>query len=907
MTASAPEFRRGPDSRHVDAPAHRHEAGTPRDDAIEPIRRLFDAVRAQFTACDDTRTLIVDGPPGCGRTYLLDAVSAWTRRAGAPTVRIDATGAAHLDAEPNAGGAHGHAPQPPAHPVNGPIATVLDAATSSRPATADLAERSSTNPGDAGVPTVVICDDAHRLPRAAVTALSRALHTDPDRPVLVVASTWVQWPDLDADVCMDLLSLPRPQTLRLPRPARREMPVILQRRRVEGSTPSDLDAWWAATRGNMTFLSALVADFHLSTGVDAAPRFGAAFGKALTATVQRLGSAALTVADHLALCPWLPATGRGLAAVAGLGPDDAQAGLDALHTAGIATEGRFHADASPAQLIAEMDSERRRELCGELAGRLHRLRHEARGIADVILRGPVVEPWARTVLREAAVSALAARQPARAVGYLEAALLIEGPDDPDLDREILADLHADALALMTESARQQPEEQVRLVESVPSPPSTPAGPQPTRSAAETRPLPEGPLLEALFPDAASALTDEDPADSTDREPDPFGHVDLARAVRRVVSGTSDADVLQRLHRYTVTTELTADTVDAHASAIYALVLAGRSDLAAPPCGLLRSRAEQRGDARAAAVFGTLTADITVRLGRAIAIGPDAARELAEMAETPGEPIAHLAQATRIALCALTADDDLGQALLTATDQIRGRWSVFTPALLQARGELLLASGHPDRARVEFERCRQLLATWGTDFPHTAAWRLGLAESLFALGDVQSARELLEEQRRTGPAHGPVYVRLLRDMARDTDSPDKASLLRAALAEADRLGDVLAGAGLLLDLSREFVGTGRTARGRLAAGRSWQLARHYGAQRLCDEAMALHPRLNPSQDSSVLSRAEVRTLELVMRGFSNREIAESLHLTVSTVEQHLSRSYRKLGVPTSAEVPLLGEN
>jgi DNA-binding CsgD family transcriptional regulator len=46
----------------------------------------------------------------------------------------------------------------------------------------------------------------------------------------------------------------------------------------------------------------------------------------------------------------------------------------------------------------------------------------------------------------------------------------------------------------------------------------------------------------------------------------------------------------------------------------------------------------------------------------------------------------------------------------------------------------------------------------------------------------------------------------------------------------------------------------------------------------------------------LSRAEQRVAILASSGRSNREIAEELHVTVSTVEQHLTRIYRKLGIP-----------
>jgi DNA-binding NarL/FixJ family response regulator len=42
-------------------------------------------------------------------------------------------------------------------------------------------------------------------------------------------------------------------------------------------------------------------------------------------------------------------------------------------------------------------------------------------------------------------------------------------------------------------------------------------------------------------------------------------------------------------------------------------------------------------------------------------------------------------------------------------------------------------------------------------------------------------------------------------------------------------------------------------------------------------------------------------ELAAEGRSNKEIARVLHVTVSTVEAHLSRAYAKLGVRSRAQL------
>lgn len=45
----------------------------------------------------------------------------------------------------------------------------------------------------------------------------------------------------------------------------------------------------------------------------------------------------------------------------------------------------------------------------------------------------------------------------------------------------------------------------------------------------------------------------------------------------------------------------------------------------------------------------------------------------------------------------------------------------------------------------------------------------------------------------------------------------------------------------------------------------------------------------------LSGCELRVLELVASGASNREVAQRLCVSVATVRKHLEHSYRKLGV------------
>jgi DNA-binding CsgD family transcriptional regulator len=59
--------------------------------------------------------------------------------------------------------------------------------------------------------------------------------------------------------------------------------------------------------------------------------------------------------------------------------------------------------------------------------------------------------------------------------------------------------------------------------------------------------------------------------------------------------------------------------------------------------------------------------------------------------------------------------------------------------------------------------------------------------------------------------------------------------------------------------------------------------------------------------ATLTPAERRCARLAQRGLSNAAIAETLGLSVRTVENHLSRCFAKLGVTSRVELALLAEH
>jgi DNA-binding CsgD family transcriptional regulator len=76
---------------------------------------------------------------------------------------------------------------------------------------------------------------------------------------------------------------------------------------------------------------------------------------------------------------------------------------------------------------------------------------------------------------------------------------------------------------------------------------------------------------------------------------------------------------------------------------------------------------------------------------------------------------------------------------------------------------------------------------------------------------------------------------------------------------------------------------------------------YGSN--CSGAIAGTTKDKLVERLAFLTDAERRVSALAGRGHTNREIASSLFITVSTVEQHLTRVYRKLNLKRREDLPV----
>jgi DNA-binding NarL/FixJ family response regulator len=135
---------------------------------------------------------------------------------------------------------------------------------------------------------------------------------------------------------------------------------------------------------------------------------------------------------------------------------------------------------------------------------------------------------------------------------------------------------------------------------------------------------------------------------------------------------------------------------------------------------------------------------------------------------------------------------------------------------------------------------------------------------------------------------------------------------AAVASAERAADGFEAGGFPLDHARALLVAGealRRAGERRRAGEKLDAAKTIfdrlgaavWADRAAKELRRARPRPRRDRD---LTNAERRVATLVAAGKKNREVAAQLFTTVATVEAHLTRIYRKLGIRSRADLARL---
>jgi DNA-binding CsgD family transcriptional regulator len=226
-----------------------------------------------------------------------------------------------------------------------------------------------------------------------------------------------------------------------------------------------------------------------------------------------------------------------------------------------------------------------------------------------------------------------------------------------------------------------------------------------------------------------------------------------------------------------------------------------------------------------------------------------------------------------------------------------------------RGRLRIETGSPERGIEELLQVGETARLVPYDNPSIVPWRGWAAEGLRLLDRNEEARTLADAElvlaRRWGDPRA--IGASLRVLGRVEGGTAGIGALREAV-------EVLAGSEARLEHALALVDLGaalrranqRTeARERLREGveLAQRLAAFGLAERANDEiaATGARPRKILQTGLDALTASERRVAQLAADGMSNKEIAQTLFVTIKTVEVHLSHAYRKLEISSRAQL------
>ena len=236
-------------------------------------------------------------------------------------------------------------------------------------------------------------------------------------------------------------------------------------------------------------------------------------------------------------------------------------------------------------------------------------------------------------------------------------------------------------------------------------------------------------------------------------------------------------------------------------------------------------------------------------------------------------------------------------------------TLFAVLPLLARGRCRAALGDFARARADLEDALRRIESCRGLFPWANDAHVALFDVLRGQGDDDAARAIAEEaaasaglsqsRRRMG---GALRIRGLAEGGRPG-----LELLHRAAETLTTSPAVLWRAQAYVDLGTAMRHGGQAVSARTVLRDGMDIAHRCGAGPLADQAEAElraaggRPRRRAGRGADALTASERRVAELAAEGVSNKEIAQSLFVTLRTVELHLSNGYAKLGIRSRHEL------
>ncbi|MFE9107983.1 helix-turn-helix transcriptional regulator [Actinomadura geliboluensis] len=775
-------------------------------------------------------------------------------------------------------------------------------------------------------PVVIGVDDVHHADETSLRSLLYLLRRLRSTRLLMVFSESLEASATSALSQNELLHDPMARRLRLEALSAPDVATLLSAQLGDAAARRLAARAHRMTAGLPLLVHALIEDQR--TAVRDSPRRlvpGDAFGRAVLSLLYRHDHPVMEVAQAVAVLGEQVSPAM-LGRLLGLDSASAAGGLQLLTDAGLLDEGRFHHEAVREAVSGSVTSSARITLHRRMAELLHEDGAPADAVAGHLMTaGCPGEPWAVSVLRDAATLALAGGDTNTGIDYLRAAC--QRCADESERSAIVSALaaaewrvdpysvlrHLPELTAAARAGRLRDEEIISLTtyllwfgrtdEVMSLVADTDGRERAARDdCAAERQLHD--WFAYLYPGLMGGM----PAMSGDRPahigtppnaPNAQIHQAMTLAAELVAGNEAVLSIADGiLHR----SSLDDDNVLPLITALAVLMYSERLEESASWCDSLLAQATAKGSPTWQALFAGSRAMMSLRQGDLLLAEKHVQTALGVLSPKSWGVAIALPLSTAIMTAVAMGRERTATALLNLPVPEETVQSLFGPHYLHARGWHHLAAGRLHAALYEFEMCGKLLCEWGIDFPAFEPWRLGSAQAHILLGDLEKAGNLIEEQLQLVP---PEYHRIrgnaLRLLAATREDESRLRLLMEAIGLLEDGGDCLGLTLAMADLSEVTERRGDTDKARILAHRAHVLAEQCGIDVLLARAAA-GPEEEGADDNllcrnalSELSTAQRRVAALAAAGYTNREISEKLYVTISTVEQHLTRIYRKLRV------------
>ncbi|HEY6145751.1 MAG TPA: AAA family ATPase [Solirubrobacterales bacterium] len=231
-------------------------------------------------------------------------------------------------------------------------------------------------------------------------------------------------------------------------------------------------------------------------------------------------------------------------------------------------------------------------------------------------------------------------------------------------------------------------------------------------------------------------------------------------------------------------------------------------------------------------------------------------------------------------------------------------------VLMMRGHLRVERGEFELAAEDFTALAALAEAMGFGLGPVASASPFAVRALFALGRHDEARELADSMMPYAQHLGTrsAIAHVSRAIAVTREDDEAIEVLEAATSLLENSPRRLERAHTLVDLGSALRRAGRRVDARTPLREGFELARRCGAARIARranselEATGEKVRRYTPIGVESLTPSERRVADLAASGMTNRQIAQTLFVTVKTVEAHLSAAYGKLDIGSRRQLP-----